>query len=66
MTSLVTQNCPIPISVSRLTSVREFSGSGPEILDPALVTKMGSNMHKTDSLPKESETSFVKFVRGGG
>ncbi len=28
--------------------------------------KPGSNMRKTIKLPKESETSFVKFVRGGG
>ena len=66
MTSLVTQNCPFPISGSRPISVREVSGSGPKILGPVLVKKLGSNMHKTDSLPKESETSFMKSVRGRG
>jgi hypothetical protein len=28
--------------------------------------KPGSNVHKTIDFPKESESSFVKFVRGGG
>jgi hypothetical protein len=26
----------------------------------------GSNMRKTINFPKESESSFMKFVRGGG
>ncbi len=28
--------------------------------------KPGSNMHETNSFPKESDTSFVKSVRGRG
>src|SRR5205807_1354234 len=63
--SLVTRNC-FPISSSRSISVRENSGTGPKDSKPRSGQKLGSNMHKTDSLPKESETSFVKFVRRGG
>ncbi len=37
LTSLVTQNCPFPISGSGPIRVREISGPEPKILDPALV-----------------------------
>ena len=57
---------PIPISGSRLTSVREISEARAGDSRPGSGQKLGSNMHKTDSLPKESDSSFVKFVRGQG
>jgi hypothetical protein len=31
-----------------------------------LIKKPGSNMHKTDKFPKESESFFVKFLHEGG
>ena len=56
---------PFPISGSRLT--KRPGGLRVRAKDsrPRSGQKLGSNMHKTDSLPKESETSFVKIVRGG-
>ncbi len=46
-----------PVSGSRLTSVPGVVLSGQ---------KPGSNTLKTDNFPRESESSFVEFVRGGG
>src|SRR5207245_6719807 len=51
---------------SRPVSVRGDLRARAKDSRPRSDQKLGSNMHKTDSLPKESETSFVKFVREGG
>jgi hypothetical protein len=42
-------------------------GAIPEgVLKTTFDQKPGSNMHKTITFPKESTTSFMKFVREGG
>jgi len=55
-----------PISGSRPISVPAISEPGQKDSRPRSDQKPGSNTHKTNSLPKESESSFVKFVRGRG
>jgi hypothetical protein len=42
---------PFPISGSRLISVREIAGAPAKDSRPGSGQKLGSNVHKTDSLP---------------
>src|SRR5256885_16031623 len=66
LTSLVTQNCPFPLSGSRLTKRPGDLRDRAKDSRSRSGQKLGSNTHKTISLPKEGETSFVKFVREEG